>query len=142
MFQTLVLIFFSIVVLLGGVVLLTLKKPAPAPGSDNQANNVSVPPARNRLRNLRTGGNDGDENHEGVALRPRRSTEGETVWELGDASDSDEDDRETDKGVERTPQSIDPHRGYPGRDEDQSLVEPGEDSDSDDFGEFTTSKRT
>ena len=91
---------------------------------------------------METGENDEDENHEGVALRPRRSTEGETVWELGDASDEDEDDRETDKAVERTPRSIDPHRGYPGRDEDQGLVEPGEDSDSDDFGEFTTSKRT
>jgi len=91
---------------------------------------------------MQAGENDGDENNEGIALRPRRSTEGEVVWELGNASDSDEDDRENDKDVERTARPGEPHHGYPGRDEHQGLVEQGENSDSDDFGDFTTGKRT
>ena len=99
-------------VLIGGVVLLTLKRPDPAPGSNTQATNVPAPPARNRLRYMQMGGNDGDGNNEEVALRPRRSTEGETVRELVDASDEDEDDRGDDKAVERTPRASEPHRGY------------------------------
>lgn len=137
-FQTLFLIFLSIVILIGGVVLLTLKKPEPAPGGTTQAN-VSALPARDRSRNKKTGESAEDETHEEIALRPRQSTEGETVWELGNASDSDEDDREDPKKeVERTPRTTESRGGYSG--EHQGLVE-GNDSDSD-FGEFTTSKRT
>jgi hypothetical protein len=91
---------------------------------------------------MQAGEDDVDENSDGSALRLRRSTEGETVWELGDASDSDEEDRKDDKVVEGTLRPSEPHHGYPGRNEHQGLVEQGEDSDSDDFGDFTTSKRT
>ena len=95
------------------------------------------------MRNTQTGENERGENNEEIALRPRRSTEGEIVWELGNASDSDDDDREDPKkDVERTPPGVEPRRGYSGRDEHQGLVEQRDDSDSDDFGEFTTSKRT
>jgi hypothetical protein len=138
--QTLALIFLSIVTLIGGVVLLTLKKPEPAPGGSAQVNNVSAPSARDRSRNKKTGENDEDEE---ISLRPRHNTEAETVWELGDASDSDDDGREDPKKeVERTPQTTELRSGHSGRDEHQGLVEGGNDSDSDDFGEFTTSKRT
>ena len=89
------------------------------------------------------GENDRDENNEEIALRPRRSTEGETVWELGNASDSDDDDRDDPKkDVERAPRVVEPRHGYSGRHEQHGLVEQGDESDSDDFGEFTTSKRT
>ena len=143
-FQALFLIFLSIVILIGGVVLLTLKKPAPAPGGNAQAKNVTAAPARHRLRNKHTGENERDENDEEIALQPRQGTEGENVWELGNASDSDDDDREDPrKDVERTPPATEPRRGYSGRNEHQGLVEEGDHSDSeDDFGEFTTSKRT
>ena len=137
-FQTLFLIFLSIVILIGGVVLLTLKKPEPAPG--NAQANVSAPPARDRSRNKKTGENDEDENNEEIALRPRQSIEGGTVWELGNASDSDDDDRQDPKKeVERTPRTTESRGGYSR--EHQGLVEEGEDSDSD-FGDFTTNKRT
>lgn len=88
---------------------------------------------------MKTGENDGDENNEEIALRPRQSIEGGTVWELGNASGSDDDDREDPKKeAERTPRTTESRGGYSG--EHQGLVE-GDDSDSD-FGEFTTSKRT
>jgi len=141
--ELLFLIFLSIVTLIGGVVLLTLKKPDPAPGGNTQSSSVPAPLARHRLLNTQTGENERGENNEEIALRPRRSTEGETVWELGNASDSDDDNREDPKkDIERTPGGVEPHRGHSGSYEHQGLVEQGDDSDSDDFGEFTTSKRT
>lgn len=129
------------VILIGGVVLLTLKKPEPTSGGNSQANNVSVPAARDRPRNKKAG-EDEDENNEEIALRPRQSIEGETIWELGNASDSDDDDRDDPKKeVERTPRATESRGSYSGTVEHQGLVGDN-DSDSDDFGEFTTSKRT
>jgi hypothetical protein len=63
-----------------------------------------------------------------------RAQKGRLVWELGNASDSDDDDQDDPKkDVERAPRAIETRGGYSGRDEHQGLVEEGDDSDSDDF---------
>lgn len=94
---TLFLIFVSMVVLISGVVLLTLKKPekrggAPTPGIPGSARGV-----RSGRRRRSDGKRDlerGDTRGSGV--EGRELDDDQTLWELGETSDGEEEGRDDD----------------------------------------------
>lgn len=85
------LIFCSILILISGVVLLTNKKPDPQPktagfkGSDDATTMVSLPPTARRRARSRVG-----DEEEGI-LAAEGEGEGAAPWQLGNASDDEED---------------------------------------------------
>ncbi|OJT09387.1 hypothetical protein TRAPUB_14135 [Trametes pubescens] len=97
---TLFLIFVSMLVLVSGVVLLTYKKPADKVGDPPPS---AVPLSSRSRRALRKGGSGDDEEE---ALRDLEEGEQEeVVWQLGDASDDeDEDGRRSPRPTSPRPQ--------------------------------------
>lgn len=89
---TLFAIFVSILVLIGGVVLLTLKKPDPAP-----ANSTMIgAPTRSRAK---TSDEEAGDERDLEALHTNGPGEREeVVWQIGDADDEDSDDGRVVKG--------------------------------------------
>lgn len=98
----LVATFLSIAVLIGGVVMLSMKRTDETEGAGNTVTTISSDPAI-RMRPRPVGGQNA----------PRKSAdsdaergESEVMWEVGSASDSeDEDDKEENKGVGGTKDS-------------------------------------
>ena len=85
------LIFVSIVVLIGGVVLLTNKKPEKMQQQQGPGTTLAVLPARPRSKDKDAKGGGGGSGSEAEALRLAEPGEDEVVWQLGE--DSDEEDR-------------------------------------------------
>ncbi|OCB88473.1 hypothetical protein A7U60_g4381 [Sanghuangporus baumii] len=99
---TLFLIFFSVLILVSGVVLLTHKKPEPTSkpnvrGAGHVPLSSSIPSARKRGKKGGAGAisaEEGSSSPEGEALRRSedRDTEEPVVWDIGAASDEEDDD--------------------------------------------------
>lgn len=99
---TLFLIFVFILVLIGGVVLLTHKKPDAGDAPDTKLG--ALPKRRARSpSHKKTSGEDSDDedDHEGRALRAREEGLEAAEFELGEVSDSDDEDVDGAKRAKR-----------------------------------------
>lgn len=127
------LIFLSVVVLIGGVVLLTNKKPEkPEPTQSTQLSNLSQR-SRSSTKKLAS---DEDEDGEEAGLRRAEPGEEEVMWQLGDDSDDENNVHATsDEGKPPQPRRRESHKYVPSTAslsaEHTGLIQKEDDEDDD-----------
>ena len=119
---TLFLIFLSIVVLIAGVVLLTHKKPEPMNGKVKSATLPRVRRAKNKSPRPT-----GDlESHEENENGDERDNERDVLWEVGNASD--DDDQGEDEDIDHHQHPSHSQTGVDGRPKKRTPANNGEES--------------
>ncbi|EIW83163.1 hypothetical protein CONPUDRAFT_121611 [Coniophora puteana RWD-64-598 SS2] len=152
------LIFVSIAILISGVVLLTHKKPEPAKAGPKEPSPAAL---TSKKRDVIQRSTDDDEDHgEQHALTSRDGEEGTEVWQLGDAS---EDEDENNAMRSRLPRTSAPNEGATSSTEGSRLLhdeyeatnrrestssddmkvtqDPFKDDEGEEFGEWNSSNR-